>query len=69
MSFVGMDIHQKTTTYCVIDDEGRVVKRGKVDSGEDQWLELVGQWSSEEIVYNVYNDSNYLTLTSSRVVA
>lgn len=49
MRYVGMDIHSKTTTFCVIDDEGKVCKRGKVNSGEAQWLEVVGPWPCEEV--------------------
>ena len=44
MIYVGMDVHKKTTTFCAINDEGHVCKRGKVDSGEPGWLEVVGHW-------------------------
>ena len=49
MIYIGMDIHAKTTTYCAIDDEGHVVKRGKIRSSEEDWIELMGQWCGEEI--------------------
>ena len=50
MRYVGMDIHSKTTTFCVIDDEGKICKRGKVYSGETGWLEVVGHWPGEEVM-------------------
>ena len=50
MRYVGMDIHSKTTTFCAIDDEGQVCKRGKVESSESQWLEVVGHWPGEEVM-------------------
>ena len=49
MRYVGMDIHSKTTTFCVIDDEGNICKRGKVDSSESQWLGVVSHWPGEEV--------------------
>ncbi len=47
MRYVGMDIHSEITTFCAIDDEGIICKRGKVDSSESQWLEVVGHWPGE----------------------
>lgn len=49
MIYVGMDIHCKTTTFCAIDEEGHVCKRGKMASGEAQWLEVVGHWPEQEV--------------------
>lgn len=49
MIYVGMDIHKKTTTYCAIDEEGKIARRGKVASGEAGWLEIVEQWPGEEV--------------------
>jgi len=49
MIYVGMDIHQKTTTFCAIDQEGKVARRGKVKSGQAAWLEIVGQWPGQQV--------------------
>ena len=49
MKYVGMDIHKKSTTFCVIDDDGQVCKRGKVQSDEAYWLGVVGPWPAEEV--------------------
>jgi hypothetical protein len=41
MRYVGMDIHAKTTTFCILDDEGKVYKRGKVQSIESSWRQII----------------------------
>ena len=41
MIYVGMDVHKKTTTYCAIDEEGKVNRRATVPSDEAGWLEAV----------------------------
>ena len=48
MIYVGMDVHKRTTTFCVLDDEGKVVLRGKVASGEAGWQGIVSHWPSDE---------------------
>ena len=32
MRYLGLDVHEKTTTWCLLDDKGAVVKRGRVDT-------------------------------------
>ena len=49
MIYVGIDVHQETTTFCALDDEGRMVKQGKVASGESQWMETVSLWPHEKV--------------------
>ena len=49
MIYVGMDVHKKTTTFCALDSEGKVVRRGTVDSVETGWLAIVKHWSTDEI--------------------
>ena len=49
MIYVGMDIHKQTTTYCAIDHQGEVARRGKVSSGEAGWLKIIGEWPVEEV--------------------
>ena len=49
MIYVGMDVHKRTTTFCAVDDEGQIVRRGKVTSGEAGWLGIVADWPSVEI--------------------
>ncbi len=34
MIYVGMDVHKKTTTYCAINKEDKVIRRATVPSGE-----------------------------------
>lgn len=49
MIYVRMDIHKKTTTYCAIDQDGEIVRRGKVSSGEAGWLKIVQQWPMDDV--------------------
>jgi transposase len=48
MIYIGMDIHKKTTTFCALDSDGKVVHRGTVSSVEAGWLEIVNHWSGQE---------------------
>lgn len=49
MIYVGMDVHKKTTTICAIDDDGKVVKRSKVTSGEVDWIEALSSWDTADV--------------------
>jgi transposase len=49
MIYVGMDVHKKTTTFCALDSEGKVVRRGTVESLESGWLEIVNHWPSDDV--------------------
>ena len=45
MNYVGMDVHKNQTVFCVVDDTGSIVARGKVPSGEQGWLTVLGRWA------------------------
>ena len=49
MIYVGMDIHKRTTTYCALDDQGNVVQRGKVPSGDAGWQKALSSWEPSDI--------------------
>jgi transposase len=49
MIYIGMDIHKKTTTFCALDSDGKVVHQGTVSSVEAGWLEIVNHWPLDEI--------------------
>lgn len=49
MIYVGMDIHKKTTTFCAIDEEGKLAKRGRVLSDEAGWLGILNNWPIDEV--------------------
>jgi transposase len=49
MKYVGMDVHKKTTTFCVLDEGGHVVSRGQVDSDEESWTSIIGTWPAAEV--------------------
>ena len=50
MIYVGMDVHKKTTTYCAINKDGKIAKRGKVASGDAGWLDIISQWPLNEVL-------------------
>lgn len=49
MIYVGMDVHKRTTTFCALDDEGSIIRRGKVTSGEAGWLGIIADWPPAEV--------------------
>ena len=49
MIYVGMDIHKKTTTFCAMDTDGKVVHRGTVVSADAGWVEIINHWSGQEL--------------------
>jgi transposase len=49
MIYIGMDVHKKTTTFCALDSDGNVVRKGTVDSSESGWLAIVKSWSGEDL--------------------
>ncbi len=49
MIYVGMDLHKKSTTFCAIDEEGSVVRRGQVPSGHEGWRQILSYWPVEQI--------------------
>lgn len=49
MIYVGMDVHKKTTTFCALAEGGQVVKRGKVESDEENWSSIIRAWPATEV--------------------
>jgi transposase len=49
MIYVGMDLHQKTTTWFAVDEAGERVSGGVVTSNEPGWREAVGNWPAAEV--------------------
>lgn len=47
MIYIGMDVHKKSTTFCAIDDEGSVVRRGQVPSGNEGWRQMLSSWPAD----------------------
>ena len=48
MIYIGIDVHKKTTTFCALDSDGKVVRRGTTDSTESGWFEIINHWSVDE---------------------
>ncbi len=49
MIHIGMDLHKKHSVFCAVDHQGAVVARGKVESNEGGWSELLRRWPGEEV--------------------
>ncbi len=49
MEHIGMDLHRRQSTYCVVDDAGKVTARGRVESTQEGWSSLLKRWPREEI--------------------
>jgi transposase len=43
--YIGMDLHQKTTTWYACDDQGQRVGSGKVDSNFSGWRQIVARFN------------------------
>ncbi len=49
MDHIGMDVHKKHTVFCVVDDTGGVIARGKVESTEAGWRSVLGAKPASEL--------------------
>lgn len=49
MKYIGMDLHRRQSTYCVVDETGSVVARGRVDSTEEGWSSLLKRWPRGDV--------------------
>ena len=46
VNYIGMDLHQKTTTWFGCDDDGRRTGSGKVDSNKEGWKSVTDRFGS-----------------------
>lgn len=53
MKYIGMDLHRRNSAYCVMDETGAVVARGKVESTEEGWGGLLTRWPRGEVALAV----------------
>jgi transposase len=53
MNYIGMDLHRRNSAYCVMDETGAVVARGKVESTPDGWGGLLTRWPRGEVALAV----------------
>jgi len=49
MTHIGMDIHKRYSTFCVLDPTGGIIERGKVDSSEEGWSALLKRWPAADL--------------------
>jgi transposase len=49
MNYIGMDLHHRQSTYCVVDEAGAIVGRGRVESTVEGWNSLYRRWPASEV--------------------
>lgn len=49
MIHIGMDVHKKHSTYCVLDPGGAILARGKVPSSDEGWRSVLTRWPAGEV--------------------
>jgi len=66
--YVGLDVSLKTTSICVIDDAGVIIRRGKCRSDPDTITAVVRQHASGAVRVGLETGqlSNWLTLSLRR---
>lgn len=47
--FVGMDLGSKTVAYCVMDERGKVLDRGKIRWERSEWERVLGRYGREHV--------------------
>ena len=48
MQYLGIDVHVQSTVWCLLDDDGKVVERGKVPTTAAELTELVQRLSAQD---------------------
>ena len=48
MKYVGLDVHERTTTWCVLDGNGEVISRGRVGTVAEELRKLIGSLGDPE---------------------
>ncbi len=61
--YIGLDVSKEETSYCIMDIEGKILKRGKVDSDPDAIFAMLKAHTlcPERIVLETGSMSNWLT--------
>ncbi len=51
-SFIGIDYHKRYSVFCVLDAQGEVLERGRIDHlYPEQFIALVGRWPRCRVVF------------------
>lgn len=61
--YIGLDVSKEETSYCIMDKEGKILARGKVDSDPDALFAMLREQTlcPERIVLETGSMSNWLT--------
>jgi hypothetical protein len=48
--YCGIDLHARTMYVCIIDKEGAIVKQKNIDSGPDEFLQIIEPYREDIVV-------------------
>ena len=48
--YCGVDLHARTMYVCIIDKEGAIVKQKNIDSGPDEFLQIIEPYREDIVV-------------------
>ena len=60
-SFIGIDYHKRYSVFCVLDPQGGVLERGRIDHlWPEQFIELVRRWPGCRVVFEACMNWHWL---------
>ena len=60
-SFIGIDYHKRYSVFCVLDSQGGVLERGRIDHlWPEQFIELVRRWPGCRVVFEACMNWHWL---------
>ena len=60
-SFIGIDYHKRYSVFCVLDAQGEVLERGRIDHlYPEQFIALVGRWPRCRVVFEACMNWHWL---------
>jgi hypothetical protein len=60
-SFIGIDYHKRYSVFCVLDAQGGVSERGRIDHRyPEQFVALVGRWPGCRVVFEACMNWHWL---------
>jgi transposase len=60
-SFIGIDYHKRYSVFCVLDAQGKVMERGRIDHlYPEQFIALVGRWPRCRVVFEACMNWHWL---------
>src|SRR5262245_32375148 len=60
-SFIGIDYHKRYSVFCVLDPQGEVLERGRIDHlWPERFIELVRRWPRCRVVFEACMNWHWL---------